>query len=1088
MKVFTQPRKNTNSRYFYVLLLCVLGALADSQPARANYLSTTTIEASGQDWTTAIWQTNSTPGNASGQSGTAVGANATTGPGNSFEILSNGVAITSGSASVTVPAVRTPGSASTFSGLSLAVDTNTVLKFKTAGPTTFTNLILKGGVLSDGGVNQIATVSGGVQIISQSYISSANDADADGPGINSGAAFIFNAALSGSGNFYLMNSANGATNIISGGSKNTFSGQWIIQNGMLRGDNAGSLGTNSITIDPSNTLYQADMPLITPAVGGAGSAAFDVSYDLNSAGTLTLTNGGKMNLRQHCAFAAVNIAGTALSSGTHHYSELTNNFPGSFFSGGSDATGTITVQSYSSTWTYAPPAITSQPQSVSTTTGQTVSFTVTAINGTLSYQWYTTNNNVLTPLTDTGDHFGSTTATLTFTNAAMSDSGNYVVIASNSSGSITSSVATLTVYDPSNLPAIMNLYPNGTNLYQPSSTLSFTAASPSAGINASGIQVVLNGINYSNRLVIGGSSLSRTVSCLIRPNQYYVAAITVADVNGLQTSQTFRFDTFSPVLSFEAEDYDYGGGQFITNGIDQYAGLAGTEGVDMHVTTADAPASAYIYRGTSQMACSPFTDVPRLAYGTNQDYTVGYFHVSEWMNFTRPVPSGSYNVYARVASGNSSASISFGLVTNGIGTSSQTVQALGAFSFGGRGWSSFDFVPLQQNGSLVTVNLSGTNTFQATSTAEANVSFFILVPAATDLPHIAGVYPDGSVLFQPTNRMVFTASNSVFGINQTNITVSLNGANVTSSLSFSGSTNAWSVSLPLALSTNYHAVIVAVDNYGNVVSNAFYFDTFSPNNFTFEAEDFDFNGGQYIDNPGIDAYANEVSTPYVDEWYVNQVGGAPFVYRPSDWISTAVSTDVPRQNYLNASATDYQVGYWLGGSWINYTHTYPAGTYTIWARLAGASTYHVQLTNTIAGVSTNYLGTFSASGRGWVTYDWVPLKDTNGQIAAVTLGGVSTLTTATDGNANANFFMLVATNPAYTAPNPVMMSALLGAGQTNLVFSFPTQSGYNYQLLYKTNLTDPTWLPLNSVPGNGTTESVTNAITGGSRFFRLLIQ
>lgn len=1073
--------------HWAVVMLCLSLLSFSIAAAHATYLSTTNIEAAGQDWTTAIWQTNSTPGDASGQAGTPVGANATTGPGNTFEMLGNGAAMQSGQAAVTVTAIRTPVTAATFPGASLILDTNTVIKFKTAGPTTFTNFVLKGGVLSASGVNQRVTISGGIQVLSQSYLSCASDADAVGPGVNSGAAYTINAAISGSGNLFLMCSPNNTTNIISGGAQNTFNGQWIIQNGVLRGDNVGSLGTNNITVDPSNTLYLADMPLITPTVGGAGSAVFDVTYDLNSAGSLILTNGGKMNLRQNCAFRSVSIAGTSLGAGTYAYAQLTNSFPGSFFAGGS---GSLTVRPYNSVWPPYPPGIVTQPQSVVTTTGRLVSLSVTASNSPTGYQWFSTNSSGVTALSDGGDLVGSTTATLSFTNVTFGDAGNYFVVAMNLSGAVTSSVVNVAVYDPTNLPVIANVYPNGTNIYQPASSLTFTANSANAGIALTGIQVTLNGINVSNNLTIGGSALNRAVSCLLRPNQYYVAAITVTDTNGLRVIQTNRFDTFSPILSAEGEDYDFNGGQS-TNGIDAYAGLLGTQGVDMNVLTPYGPIDDYSYRPTNQspqIACPPIAEIPRLDYGTNQDYAVGYYHVGEWMNYTRAVPTGAYNVYARVASANSGVSITLGLVTNGVGTASQTVMSLGSFNFSGRGWSAYDFVPLQQNGALVTVNLSGTNTFRVTaSQSEANFNFFVLVPKANDIPMIANLYPDGSTLLQATNKLSFTATNSVFAISANNIALTLNGVDVSSQLSISGSSNAWNVSLPLALNTNYNAVIKVTDNYGNAVSNAYYFDTFSPDNFTVEAEDFDFNGGQYIDNPGIDAYSNQVSTPYIDEWFVNQVSGAPYAYRPSDWISTAVTTDKPRQNYLTAGLPDYTVGYWLGGSWINYTHTYPAGTYTIWARLAGGTTYNVQLTNTVNGVPT-YLGVFNAPGRGWSTYDWVPLRNSGGQITTVTLGGVSTLTASTDGNANANFFMLVPTNSVSLPPDAVSMSALVSSDRSHLVLSFPTQAGCNYQVLYKTNLTDSTWLPLSTIPGNGGTESFTNSIGDDSRFFRLLIQ
>ena len=74
-----------------------------------------------------------------------------------------------------------------------------------------------------------------------------------------------------------------------------------------------------------------------------------------------------------------------------------------------------------------------------------VSLTVAATNNPVGYQWYTTNNNIFTPSTDDASHSGATTATLSFLNVTTNDAANYVVVVTNNSGSVTSSVATLTV-------------------------------------------------------------------------------------------------------------------------------------------------------------------------------------------------------------------------------------------------------------------------------------------------------------------------------------------------------------------------------------------------------------------------------------------------------------------------------------------------------------------------------------------------------------------------------------------------------------------------------------------------------------------
>src|SRR5204863_4122626 len=91
-------------------------------------------------------------------------------------------------------------------------------------------------------------------------------------------------------------------------------------------------------IDPA---YAVSSSLINPATAlAAGPAFFEVNYDLNSPGTLTLANGALMILHQDIAFANVLINGSALSVGTHSYAELAASFPANFAANGS---GSITV-------------------------------------------------------------------------------------------------------------------------------------------------------------------------------------------------------------------------------------------------------------------------------------------------------------------------------------------------------------------------------------------------------------------------------------------------------------------------------------------------------------------------------------------------------------------------------------------------------------------------------------------------------------------------------------------------------------------------------------------------------------------------
>jgi hypothetical protein len=63
------------------------------------------------------------------------------------------------------------------------------------------------------------------------------------------------------------------------------------------------------------------------------------------------------------------------------------------------------------------------------------------------------------------------------------------------------------------------------------------------------------------------------------------------------------------------------------------------------------------------------------------------------------------------------------------------------------------------------------------------------------------------------------------------------------------------------------------------------------------------------------------------------------------------------------------------------------------------------------------------------------------------------------------------------------------ANGTNTRLSFPTQTGFNYQVQYKTNLTDANWIPVGAiVPGNDATQSIDVPASGNSGFYRVQLE
>ena len=303
----------------------------------ANYTSVDATGA-GDSWAGAHWQLNGT--------GTKVGPPTA---GNTYELISNGNTITAGTDSRTRDPA-TNGSTQVFPGDSLQLDLNTDLRLKGPGTTVvfpgpgggLPGLILNGGLINIGDDGEFF-ISGIISVNQQSYLNPAttgSTADLRSMSIKG--------QLIGSGNLVVINAGMAYPQEIAG-NNNTFAGQWILKDGWLLGSGNGSLGTNSITVDPNWTIPST----LGAFVSSYTKALLDIGYDINSAGTLTLANGGQFSLHQNCCFAGAVINGTTLTNGTYYYSNLVTQFPANFPTGGK---GSITIQPYGTPPIVTPPA------------------------------------------------------------------------------------------------------------------------------------------------------------------------------------------------------------------------------------------------------------------------------------------------------------------------------------------------------------------------------------------------------------------------------------------------------------------------------------------------------------------------------------------------------------------------------------------------------------------------------------------------------------------------------------------------------------------------------------------------------------
>jgi hypothetical protein len=421
--------------------LCILALLSLTESGFAADLTQNTSEGSGQSWTNVFWRTNGV--------GTQVGPPV---PGNTYQMVPNTIPFGNnlGNARIRNP-VANSSLLETFPGDSLTLNTNTEIRTKnlTTGVTGVPilnfpgvggnpGLILRGGVLNVGD-DGVPNFTGRVQVATTSFICPGDNGA--GTTARAARAVTISGNLSGSGSLVILQTPTNLAQTISGIS-NTFNGQWFIKAGRLLGTTPDSLGTNSVTVDPL-MLPPPPLDATVAATNGwfNGPAVFEPGYTLNSAGVLTLMNGGILRLHQEVVFASVVIEGAPLSPGIHYFPELVSNFPNNFDPGGS---GALVVQPYG-TPPPLPPSIVTQPKSTIVYTNGNARFSVVAAdNGfpPLTYQWRRAGTN----LSNGGNISGANTNILVLNNVADGDAAaGYDVIVANASFPLTSSVVSLTL-------------------------------------------------------------------------------------------------------------------------------------------------------------------------------------------------------------------------------------------------------------------------------------------------------------------------------------------------------------------------------------------------------------------------------------------------------------------------------------------------------------------------------------------------------------------------------------------------------------------------------------------------------------------
>lgn len=321
----------------------------------------------------------------------------------------------------------------------------------------------------------------------------------------------------------------------------------------------------------------------------------------------------------------------------------------------------------------------------------------------------------------------------------------------------------------------------------------------------------------------------------------------------------------------------------------------------------------------------------------------------------------------------------------------------------------------------------------------------------------------------------------------------LNDVDVSAKLVASGSSSNLSVVFKeLSSNTVYDGRIVLEDFAGRKSTNEWTFDTFSedflnsPQVKVIEAEDYNYDGGKFQDNPPVSGltsggvpvngsgvgYYDLAGIPEVDFHDLSTVpgSGATPEFRTADFVGTQAGSaesgasgqdnppqnDTRRQKYAARDLAEYEVRRTEGGEWLNYTRNFTAGNYNVYLRVGARSPQDVLLDRvtgdrTQPNQTTSSIGAFHVQNTGLiVNYRYVPLTDASGKLAAANLSGLQTLRLtlggpqqdSTQNTMTINYLLFV---PASAAPSEIQLESATSvngpySADSSAVIDLPSQT------------------------------------------------
>lgn len=379
-------------------------------------------------------------------------------------------------------------------------------------------------------------------------------------------------------------------------------------------------------------------------------------------------------------------------------------------------------------------------------------------------------------------------------------------------------------------------------------------------------------------------------------------------------------------------------------------------------------------------------------------------------------------------------------------------------------------------------------------------------------PVITQIQPDPYRNFLPATTQVSFKAGDDKALPDGQISITLNGVEFTTAngLVLSGPANDRTASIGgLKPNVNYTAILKVTDSDGVLRSATVPFDTFAADSLVIEAEDYNFNGGSFWDNPAVipegtgpvlNSYAGQTGFNFID-YNETRTDFRDVPYRPTDPVRMGHSLDFPRGKFTAAGGTasgvyDYDVSDFVPEEWTNYTRTFPSGTYDVYLRQAVGNMplYSCALERVTGDRSQPNqtavpLGFFNASLTGF-RYGNTPLVDAAGATPlSVTLSGVETLrirqigTIPGDALVLQNYLLLIR-RPDEGAF--VITAVTWDPALRRVTFTWPSVAGHSYKVEASPDLLS--WSTLAAAhPSGGTTTSYTDTppASPNRRYYRV---